>query len=42
MTTMMSYVHGEEREQREERCIMGAPPAVWAYSSLTMGCFRIT
>jgi len=21
---------------------MGAPPAVWAYSSITMGCFRVT
>jgi len=25
MTTMMSHVHGEYREQREERCIMGLP-----------------
>ena len=28
MTAIMSYVHGVQREQREERCIMGGPTAV--------------
>jgi len=39
MTKTMSYVHGEQREQR---CIMGAPPEAWAYGSITMGCFRVS
>jgi len=42
MTTIMPYVHRKWREQNEGRCILGGPPAVWAYSSITMGCFRVT
>ena len=40
----MSHVHGEEREQREERCIMGAPPAVQANSCsvfLWISCLNV-
>jgi len=32
---------GGKREQSEERCDIGGPPAVCAYSSLTMGSFRV-
>jgi len=44
MNTIMSHeiLNGGKREQSEERWDIRGTPAVWAYSSLIMGCFRLT